>query len=138
MENYLGTLYMYKNIDYHSHIHFLNIAYMFLERLSAMCTHQDVNVILLTVVGKMGASHMCLPSLVLLTPSISLSGVLTSFCMLANTFTLSGQAAISIDVQGNTMLTNIQQQQKLFYNWYNIFWTLIRMNFYKRKMLHEF
>lgn len=39
LETYLGTLYMYKNIDYHSHIHFLNIAYMFLERLSAMCTH---------------------------------------------------------------------------------------------------
>lgn len=30
---YLDTWYMYKNIDYHSHIHFLNIAYMFLEKL---------------------------------------------------------------------------------------------------------
>lgn len=30
---YLGTWYMYKKIDYHSHINFLNITYMYLERL---------------------------------------------------------------------------------------------------------
>lgn len=38
---------------------------------------------------------MCLPSWVLLTPSINLSGVLTSPLTMSSTFTLSGNAAMS-------------------------------------------
>lgn len=49
----------------------------------------------LTCPGSTGANHMCLPSLVLLTPSISLSGVLTSPLTLSRTLTLSGKAAMS-------------------------------------------
>lgn len=49
----------------------------------------------LTCPGSTGANHMCLPSLVLLTPSISLSGVLTSPHTLSRTLTLSGKAAMS-------------------------------------------
>lgn len=45
--------------------------------------------------GRMGANHMCLPSLVSLTWSISLSGVLTSPHTPSSAFTLSGKAAIS-------------------------------------------
>lgn len=45
--------------------------------------------------GRMGASHMCLPSLVSLTWSISLSGVRTSPHTPSSAFTLSGKAAIS-------------------------------------------
>lgn len=89
---YLGTWYMYKKIDYHSHIlpkHYLHVSRKTISNVHSL-EYMYYNVIVLTVVGKMGASHMCLPSFVLLTPSISLSGVLTSFCMLANTFTLSG------------------------------------------------
>lgn len=48
-----------------------------------------------TCPGSTGANHMCLPSLVLLTPSISLSGVLTSPLTLSRTLTLSGKAAMS-------------------------------------------
>lgn len=50
---------------------------------------------LLTSPGRTGASHMCLPSWVLLTSSINLSGVLTSPLTLSSTFTLSGKAAMS-------------------------------------------
>lgn len=49
----------------------------------------------LTRPGRMGANHMCLPSLVSLTWSISLSGVLTSPQTPSSAFTLSGKAAIS-------------------------------------------
>lgn len=49
----------------------------------------------LTCPGSTGANHMCLPSLVLLMPSISLSGVLTSPLTLSSTLTLSGKAAMS-------------------------------------------
>lgn len=48
-----------------------------------------------TCPGSTGANHMCLPSLVLLTSSISLSGVLTSPLTLSRTLTLSGKAAMS-------------------------------------------
>lgn len=48
-----------------------------------------------TCPGSTGANHMCLPSLVLLTPSISLSGILTSPLTLSRTLTLSGKAAMS-------------------------------------------
>lgn len=47
------------------------------------------------MVGRMGASHMCLPSFVSLKPSISLSGVLASLITLSKTLTLSGYAAMS-------------------------------------------
>ncbi|KAG7492119.1 hypothetical protein MATL_G00010730 [Megalops atlanticus] len=50
---------------------------------------------LLTTPGSTGASHMCLPSWVLFTPSTSLSGVRTSPFTLSRTFTLSGNAAMS-------------------------------------------
>lgn len=49
----------------------------------------------LTSPGSTGASHICLPSWVLLTPSINLSGVLTSPLTLSSMFTLSGKAAMS-------------------------------------------
>lgn len=45
--------------------------------------------------GRMGASHMCLPSVVSFTWSMSLSGVRTSPHMPSRAFTLSGNAAIS-------------------------------------------
>lgn len=45
----------------------------------------------------MGASHMCLPSLVLFTWSMSLSGVRTSPHTPSRELTLSGKAAISED-----------------------------------------
>jgi len=50
---------------------------------------------ILTSPGSIGANHMHLPSWVLLTPSINLSGVLTSPLTLSRTFTLSGKAAMS-------------------------------------------
>lgn len=49
----------------------------------------------LTSPGRTGANHMCLPSWVLFTPSINLSGVRTSPVTLSSTFTLSGNAAMS-------------------------------------------
>lgn len=50
---------------------------------------------LLTMSGRMGASHMCLPSSVSYTPSTSLSGVLMSPFTPSSIFTLSGNAAMS-------------------------------------------
>ena len=60
----------------------------------ASVTH-DIVLYVLTVLGRTGASHMCLPSRVSHTPSTSLSGVLTSDLTPLSTFTLSGNAAIS-------------------------------------------
>lgn len=45
--------------------------------------------------GRTGASHMCLPSVVSFTLSISLSGVRMSPDTSSKTLTLSGKAAIS-------------------------------------------
>jgi len=45
--------------------------------------------------GRSGASHICLPSVVLFTLSMSLSGVRISPDTSSKTLTLSGKAAIS-------------------------------------------
>ena len=52
--------------------------------------NMDLDQQTLTMDGKMGASQVCDPSVVSLNPSISLSGVLASFCIFSNTLTLSG------------------------------------------------
>lgn len=64
-----------------------------LQTVSLLHTH--THTVFLTRPGSTGANHMCLPSWVQLTPSINLSGVLTSPLTLSSTFTLSGKAAMS-------------------------------------------
>ena len=61
----------------------------------------------LTIEGSIGASHICPPSVVSLIPSISLSGVRTSLVIFSNTFTLSGYAEISANIQ--TLLKMLAQ-----------------------------
>ncbi len=65
---------------------------------------------ILTSPGSTGASHMCRPSCVLLTPSISLSGVRTSPHTLLNTFTLSGNAEMSAwQIQENDLSCKVSR-----------------------------
>lgn len=65
--------------------------------------------------GSTGANHMCLPSWVLLSPSINLSGVLTSPLTVSSAFTLSGKAAMSEghDAEERFVPTNTTQLQSL-------------------------
>lgn len=65
------------------------------EQCSNRWCHTNTHTQFLTSPGRTGANHMCLPSWVLLTWSINLSGVLTSPLTLSSTFTLSGKAAMS-------------------------------------------
>ena len=54
---------------------------------------------IITIPGKIGASHICLPSYVSLKPSINLSGVLISSLTPSNSFTLCGYAVMLFPVR---------------------------------------
>ena len=54
---------------------------------------------IITIPGKIGASHICLPSYVSLKPSINLSGVLISSLTPSNSFTLCGYAVMLFPVK---------------------------------------